>query len=79
MTIEDVIKCRAQLGCGCHHDDEDFSEYEGMPAWRDDRTYDESSDTVVCDWCFLQLPNNGRFNTLEELALLMAKALMVDE
>lgn len=76
MTGETNIRCRARLGSGCHEGEEDLAvENPGLDPWWEDRTYEPISKTIVCDWCFLQLPNNGRFSNLEELAGMLARVL----
>lgn len=74
--MSELIRCRAKLGKGCNHGEEDLAvENPTLDPWRDDRTYDKTTDTIVCDWCFLQLPNNGRFKDLNQLQVLMSIAL----
>lgn len=76
MRDEDPIRCRAKFDDACHDEEACLSlDNPNLDPWRDDRTYDADSDTIVCDHCFLRLPNNGRFDDLEELARLMVEVV----
>lgn len=79
MRDEDPIRCRAKFEDSCHDQEPCLSlENPNLDPWREDRTYDSGSDTIVCDHCFLLLPDRGRFDTLEDLARLMARVVRAE-
>lgn len=47
----DAIRCRANLSASCQQGKP--SRYENPDGWREDGTYDEATDTIVCTPCYL--------------------------
>ena len=67
------IRCRGKLSDGCYEVEGlgIYDVYEDFDAYKTDRTYDPKDDSVVCNSCYLLLPNRGLFDTFEELDALI--------
>jgi len=50
-----IIKCRAKLCDKCQDGEHEDGYVETDMSWQDDSTYNEDTDTIVCDACYVAL------------------------